>query len=185
MQGRNLVLYGMMGTGKTTVGGLVATRLGRRLADTDTEIERWAGRPIPELWARHGEAGFRQLERQVVVELSRFHDLVVAVGGGTILDDDNVADLLLSGVLIELHADPDVLIERLRAEADGRPLLAGEDLDTRVRDTYAARAARYSAVADVRIDAAQALDDVVSDTLDWAREAGDVLTPSEHEQVMP
>ncbi len=185
MNSRNLALFGMMGAGKSTVGREVARRLGRRFADTDAEIERWSGRTIPELFEQHGEAGFRQLERQVIVELSNFHDLVLALGGGTVLRDDNVADLLLSGVLVELRATPEVLIDRLSGAADGRPLLAGGDLATRVRDTYAQRAARYAAVADTSIDADRPVEAVVTAILDWAREAGDVLTPSEHEQVMP
>ena len=185
MQGRNLALFGMMGAGKTTVGAEVARRLGRRFADTDAEIERWSGRTIPELFAAHGEAGFRQLERRVIIELSRFHDLVLGLGGGTVLDDDNVADLLLSGVLVELRASPEVLLRRLRDQADGRPLLAGDDLEARLQSTYAQRRDRYAAVADVTIDADAEVEAVVTAVLDWSREAGDVLTPSEHEQVMP
>lgn len=185
VQGRNLALFGMMGAGKTTVGREVARRLGRPFADTDAEIERWSGRSIPELFAAHGEDGFRQLERRVIIELSRHHDLVLGLGGGTVLDDDNVADLLLSGVLVELRATPDVLIDRLEGEADGRPLLAGDDLARRVRDTYAQRRDRYAEVADVQVDADREVEAVVTAVLDWAREAGDVLTPSEHEQVMP
>jgi len=182
---RNLALYGMMGVGKSTVGRVLAERLGRRFADTDTELVRWTGRSIPELFLEHGEAGFRDLERQVVEELARYHDLVLALGGGTVLRDDNVASLLLTGVLVELRATPEVLVERLATEADGRPLLAGEDLETRIRATLAEREERYAAVADTSVDAARPPDLVVEDILTFARDAGDVLTPSEHEQVMP
>jgi shikimate kinase len=182
---RNLALYGMMGAGKTTIGHAIAERLGRRFADTDTELERWTGRTIPELFVSEGEPGFRDLERQVVEELSTYHDLVIALGGGTVLRDDNVTNLLLTGVLVELRASPEVLVERLRSESDGRPLLAGEDLDARVRATLAQRADRYAGVADVTVDADRDPDRVVEEILTWAREVGDVLTPSEHEQVMP
>lgn len=185
MLSRNLAVFGMMGAGKTTVGRTLAERLGRRFADTDDEIVRWAGQPIPAIFAERGEAGFRAMEREVVVELSRFHDLVIALGGGTVLDDGNVTDLLLTGVLVELRASPDVLVARLRDEADGRPLLAGDDLDATVRRTLAERAERYAAAADLSVDADRDVDAVVADVLEWAREAGDVLTPSEHEQVMP
>jgi shikimate kinase len=182
---RNLALYGMMGVGKSTVGRAVADRLGRRFADTDAELVRWTGRSIPELFLDHGEAGFRDLERQVVEELAGYHDLVLALGGGTVLRDDNVASLLLTGVLVELRAAPEVLLERLTAEAEGRPLLAGEDLETRIRQTLAEREDRYAAVADVSVDAGRDVELVVEDVVTFAREAGDVLTPSEHEQVMP
>ncbi|MEX1178478.1 MAG: shikimate kinase [Nitriliruptor sp.] len=184
MLSRNLALYGMMGAGKTTVGRAVADRLGRRFADTDAELERWTGTTIPELFLAHGEAGFRDLERQVVEELSGYHDLVLALGGGTVLRDDNVANLMLTGTLVELRTTPEVLLARLQDEADGRPLLAGEDLEARLRATYAEREDRYAAVADVTIDAGRDVDAVVADVVAFALEAGDVLTPSEHEQVM-
>jgi shikimate kinase len=181
---RNLVLYGMMGVGKSTVGSAVADRLGRRFADTDDELVRWTGRSIPELFAAHGEPGFRDLERQVVEELARFSDLVLSLGGGTVLRDDNVASLLLTGVLVELRTTPEVLLDRLTDEADGRPLLAGDELEARLRATLAEREDRYASVADVTIDAGQDPAAVVEDVLRFALEAGDVLTPSEHEQVM-
>ncbi|MTV25555.1 shikimate kinase [Nitriliruptoraceae bacterium ZYF776] len=184
MMSRNLALYGMMGVGKSTVGRALARRLGRRFADTDEELRRWSGRSIPELFAEHGEDGFRDLERQVIEELATFHDLVLSLGGGAVLRDDNVANLLLTGVLVELHAPVEVLTERLRHTAADRPLLAGGDVATRLRETAEAREERYLAVGDVRIDASGAVDDVVEEVLHWALQAGDVLTPSEHEQVM-
>jgi shikimate kinase len=179
---RNVCFTGMMGVGKTTVARLVAARLGRRLADTDEEIRAWTGRSIPELFAAHGEVGFRDLERRVVEELATFHDLVVSLGGGAVLRDDNVASLLLTGVLLHLDAPPEVLLERLEGDAD-RPLLA-DDLEGQLRTTYAARRPRYLEVADITIDAARPADEVAADVLDWALAQGDVLTPSEHEQVM-
>jgi shikimate kinase len=181
---RNIVLYGMMGVGKSTVGRAVADRLGRRFVDTDDEIVRWTGRSIPELFAAHGEPGFRDLERQVVEELARLHDLVIALGGGTVLRDDNVASLLLTGVLVRLDAAPEVLLERLGGAHDDRPLLAGDDLERRLRATLAERELRYAEVADVTVDAARPIADVVADVVGFASDAGDVLTPSEHEQVM-
>lgn len=181
---RNIALLGMMGAGKTTVAHLLGKRLGRGVADTDEEIRRWTGQSIPELFAEYGEAGFRDIERQIIEELSKLSDLVISLGGGAVLRDDNVASLLLTGVLVELRADPDTLIARLRdGQGAGRPLLAG-DLDQQVRATHAARADRYAGVADVTVDATQTPEAVVRDILEWALKAGDVLTPSEHEQVM-
>jgi shikimate kinase len=182
---RSIALTGMMGAGKTTVAHRLAAALGRRMVDTDDEVRRWTGRSIPELFAERGEAGFRQLERQVVTELATVPDLVLALGGGVVLDDDNVADLLLTGVIVHLDAPVDVRVARLRdvAQAADRPLLAG-DVDASVRATHAARHRRYLDVADLTVDAAQPVDDVVTAICVWAMDQGDVLTPSEHEQVM-
>ena len=180
---RNIALLGMMGAGKTTVATLVADSLGRTPVDTDAEIERWVGDPIPVIFATRGEAVFRDLERQVVEELAKLDDLVLSLGGGTVLRDDNVASLTLTGVLVELRARPEVLVERLRKEGDGRPLLAG-DLDLQLRKTYEERADRYAEVADLTVDAEQPPAEVARAIVDWTLTAGDVLTPSEHEQVM-
>jgi shikimate kinase len=108
---------------------------------------------------------------------------VISLGGGTVLRDDNVASLLLTGVLLHLDAPPPVLVERLHVGADDRPLLAG-DAAQRIRETHAERAPRYASVADATFDASQPPDDVAQAILEWAMAQGDVLTPSEHEQVM-
>lgn len=179
---RNLCLIGMMGAGKSTVATVLGERLGRRVADTDDEIRTWTGKTIPALFEDHGEEGFRELEHRVVDELSTFHDLVIALGGGAVLRDDNVAGLLLTGVLVYLDVPPQVLVERLRDDTD-RPLLAG-DLHERVHTTHAQRHARYLEVADVTIDGARPPEAIVDDIAAWALDQGDVLTPSEHEQVM-
>ena len=180
----NIALYGMMGVGKSTVGRLLAGRLGRGLADTDEEIVRWQSRQIPEIFANEGEAAFRAYEATVVRELATYHDLVIALGGGAVLDDANVADLSLTSVLVHLHCDVDVLVDRLRAEAEHRPLISGDDVERRVRDTWAARAEKYKAVADVTVDASAPPDAVVEQIVEWLLEHQDVLTPSEYEAVM-
>jgi shikimate kinase len=187
---RNLCLVGMMGVGKSTVAALLGERLGRRVADTDDEIRGWTGRSIPELFMEHGEAGFRELERRVVEELATFHDLVISLGGGAVLRDDNVASLTLTGVAIHLDAPVEVLVERLTGgEADDRPLLGGpggseDELVERLRSTAEERDDRYREVADVTIDASGAPDAVAEAIIEWALAQTDVLTPSEHEQVM-
>jgi len=185
---RSICLSGMMGAGKTTVAEVLGRRLGRSVVDTDHEIERWTGRSVPELFAEHGELAFRDLERKVVVEIARMPDLVVALGGGTVLRDDTVADLLLSGVIVHLDVSVDELARRLAPVREGRPLLApGPDaapLHEVVEELLAARRSRYAEVADLMVDASGAPEEVAERIIAWALEAGDVLTPSEHEQVM-
>jgi shikimate kinase len=181
---RNIVLYGMMGVGKTTVARLVADRLGRMAVDTDAEVERFVGQPIPAIFAQAGEAYFRAVEHQVIRRLATADDLVLSLGGGAVLSDDNVADLMLSSVLVLLDADADVLADRLRTDDGQRPLLAG-DLRARIAEVLDERGPRYRQVADLTVDAA-AQPDVVADAVVTAvQHLGDVLTPSEHEQVMP
>ena len=190
MMSRNLCLVGMMGAGKSTVAEVLGDRLGRRVADTDDEIRGWTGRSIPELFMQHGEEGFRDLERHVVEELATFHDLVVSLGGGAVLRDDNVSSLLLTGVIVHLDVPVEVLVERLRdGGADDRPLLGGPggteaELLDRLRSTAEARDPRYREVADVTIEASGPADQVAEDVIAWALAQQDVLTPSEHEQVM-
>ncbi|MDX1511090.1 MAG: shikimate kinase [Nitriliruptorales bacterium] len=179
----NVALAGMMGVGKTTIGRALAGRLGRRLVDTDEEIVTWTGQDIPAIFAERGETGFRVLEREVVRRLSELDDLVIALGGGVVLSDDNVADLTLTGVIVGLTAPLDVLVERLEGFAD-RPLLDG-DLPGRLEQLLGERADVYAAASDVTIDAARSPDDVVEDILVWLRERPTVLTPSEFEAILP
>ena len=182
---RSIALAGMMGAGKTTVARRLGDELGRLVVDTDREIERAVGAPIPVIFTERGEPYFRAAERQVVRELARPDDLVLALGGGVVLDDDNVAELLTTGVIVYLEAPAEVLIARLEAqeEAAGRPLLAG-DTAVKVRGTLEERAPRYAEVADLVVDASPDADAVTRSILDALLDRDDVLTPSEHEQVM-
>lgn len=185
---RSICLSGMMGSGKTTVAEVLARRLGRSVVDTDREIERWTGRSVADIFAEGGESAFREFERRVVVEVARVPDLVVALGGGTVLGDDTVADLMLSGVIVHLDVPVALLAERLGPQREQRPLLRpGPDaapLDDVLEDVLAPRRARYAEVADVIIDGDGTPEDIAEAVLAWAMTAGDVLTPSEYEQVM-
>ncbi len=185
---RSLCLSGMMGAGKTTVAEVLGRRLGRAVVDTDREIERWTGRTVAQIFAEGGEEAFRALERQVVVEVARVPDLIIALGGGTVLRDDTVADLLLSGVIVHLDVPVGVLADRLAPQRDQRPLLQpGPDappLHGVVGAVLAARRTRYADVADLVVDGARPPEDIAEDIIAWTMEAGDVLTPSEYEQVM-
>ena len=144
MEGRqNVIVTGFMGTGKTTVGRIVAARLGYEFVDTDQIIEADHG-PIPDLFAEQGEERFRELEREVVVELADRRGLVIATGGGLMLDDRNVGALAATGTVVCLTADVDTIIGRTTtSHGRVRPLLAGDDPRGRVDELLAARAPAY------------------------------------------
>jgi len=143
-----VVLAGFMGTGKSTVARELAALLGRPAVDLDQAIAREAGCSIPELFAREGEAGFRARERQAVRGIAGQQGLVVATGGGTLLDPDNRSALLAGAHGVLLVARPEVLAARLAPDCDARPLLAGAGdaagLARRVASLLVARADRYA-----------------------------------------
>ena len=139
----NIILTGFMGTGKTTVGRLLAERLGRAFVDTDDLIVARAGRPIADIFNDDGETRFREWEAQVAAELAGRRGLVIATGGRLMLDPDNAAALGATGPVFCLTADPADILARVAGEDGQRPLLAGDDPETRVRALLRRRAAAY------------------------------------------
>jgi shikimate kinase len=150
MDTRNIVLVGFMGTGKSATGRVIAERLQRTFVDMDTVIEERANCSIPDIFARHGEAHFRALERALVQELSERDSLVIAPGGGIVLNPDNLRDFERNGYVVCLQASPDVIIERV-GRAKNRPLLEQPDKARAVRDLLAKRKHLYDAIP-VQID---------------------------------
>lgn len=146
MNDRNLILAGFMGSGKSAVGRLCAERLGMDFLDTDQEIARRAGMPIPEVFERCGEAYFRAQERALVAELSARRGCVVATGGGMVVDDENRAALLASGMVVCLTAAPEVIVQRVGGDsaAQQRPMLRGGDVAGRVAQLLRERAPKYA-----------------------------------------
>lgn len=147
----NIVLTGFMGTGKSTVGRLLAERLGWRWVDTDALIEERHG-PIPRIFAEHGEERFRELEREVAAELAGGHSTIIATGGRLLLDPDNEAALGATGVIVCLSASTEELVTRLADGAGGRPLLQGGDPAARIGALLAERAAAYGRFPQVVTD---------------------------------
>jgi shikimate kinase len=138
-------LVGMMGAGKSTVGRALARRLGRRFVDADAEIERAAGRRIPDIFAQEGESGFRARERAAVEALAA-SGAVVALGGGAVAQPALRERLLASGVVVYLRAAPETLLARI-GDTDERPLLAGlgaAERGARLRELLAQREAAYA-----------------------------------------
>jgi shikimate kinase len=144
----HIVLVGMMGVGKTTVGRLLADRLGRRLIDSDGMIEERTGRTVREIWTTDGEPAFRALETEALVEaLAAPEPAVIAAAGGVVLSEPNRRALAESGAhVVWLLADVDLLLGRVR-NGMHRPLL-DEDPEGVLRTMFATRAQLYREVAD-------------------------------------
>lgn len=147
---RHIILVGFMGTGKTTVGELLARRLGRRMIDTDHDLEERRGKSIADIFRTEGEARFRELEHRILADWVHSPvPLVVTTGGGIVLRPDNVTLMKERGWVVALQAERDALIRRLRQDTS-RPLLAG-DLEKRIDHLLAERRHAYD-FADVTVD---------------------------------
>lgn len=153
-QKQNIVLTGMPGSGKSTVGRVLARQLDRELVDTDTEIIRVAKKPIPEIFAQRGERGFRDLESQVIQEVSRRTGLVIATGGGAILREENVRRLRQNGRIYFLDRPAEDILP-----TDDRPL--ARDMEA-VRQRYAERYPRYTSTADAAVPVRGSAEDVAA-----------------------
>jgi shikimate kinase len=147
----NLFLVGMMGAGKTTVGRLLARRLKRAFYDSDLEVEARCGVAIAVIFDIEGEAGFRTREAQVIGELSALEGIVLATGGGAVLDPRNRRRLASRGTVAYLHASPQALYARIGHDRR-RPLLAAPDPRKRLEALYAERDPLYREIADVVIE---------------------------------
>ena len=145
MTKRNIVLMGFMGTGKTSVGKQLAATLDLKFVDMDHIIEERAGKPITRIFAEEGEPHFRRLERTLSEELSARDGLVIACGGGVVLNPDNIRDYCRSGLVVCLTATPELIFERT-AKATHRPLLEQQDRFQRIVDLLEKRRALYAAV---------------------------------------
>jgi shikimate kinase len=119
------VLVGLSGSGKTTIGRLLAERLDRPFVDTDDLIVRRTGMPIPQLFAERGEPAFRAVEREAVAEALGGPAAVIATGGGAPVDDGTRRRLWDGNLVVWLDAPVEALVKRVGAAGDGRPLLAG------------------------------------------------------------
>ncbi len=142
----NIALAGFMGSGKTTVGRLLAERVQCPFLDMDAVIEEQEGRTISDIFAVEGEPYFRSVERRLVRELSTSRGLVIATGGGVVAEPANVRDFERTGLLVCLDASPEQIMERIAHETH-RPLLAAPDREQRIRDLLEKRRAAYASVS--------------------------------------
>jgi len=163
---RHVVLVGLMGSGKTTVGRLLAQRLGRPFVDSDEVIEAREGRTVREIWLTDGEPAFRELETAALrAALAGEVPSVIAAAGGVVLADRNRLAITESGVdVVWLHADPEVLAGRA-TRGDHRPLLDGDPAAT-LRAMATDREELYREVATAAIDVADRSPAEVADAIE-------------------
>ena len=126
LAGRSIILTGFMGTGKSTIGRLVAAQLQREFVDMDTLIEQREGCQISEIFAVYGEGYFRQLEANLCRELAAQSGLVIATGGGALVAAENLAAMEATGLVICLDCEPEILWQRI-GHSENRPMLAERD----------------------------------------------------------
>ena len=147
----NLFLVGMMGAGKTTIGRLLARRLRRPFFDSDHEIEQRCGVSVPVIFEIEGEPGFRSREAQMIAELAARDGIVLATGGGAVLDAESRHRLAARGTVVYLHAPPADLYERVRQDKN-RPLLATADPLAKLEGLYAERDPLYREIANLIVE---------------------------------
>jgi shikimate kinase len=158
--GSSVVLVGMMGSGKSSVGKRLAARLGMAFVDADAEIEAAAGMPIDEIFSQRGEAEFRDGERRVIARvLDTRSPLVLATGGGAWMNTETRQRISTAGISIWLKADMDVLMRRVRKRAN-RPLLRTADPDATMRRLLDLREPLYG-LADITLTSRDEPHDVV------------------------
>lgn len=148
----NLILIGFMGTGKTSIGKLLASKLGRGFVDLDQKIENDFGMSVPKIFELKGEKFFRQLEKKAVQEVSQRKNLVIATGGGTVKDSENIQLLKKSGAIVCLTCEPEEIFRRTERCGE-RPIIdsgGSERLET-IKKLLAERE-KFYAQADYKID---------------------------------
>lgn len=149
---KNIALIGFMGTGKSAVGLELSRRLGTDLIEVDELIAERAGKTIPEIFSKEGEAAFRKLETEVVAEVSRREGAVISCGGGVVLEPRNVDELKKSSVIVLLTAPVEEILRRAYLDGESRPLLNTPDREARARELLGFRYPLYIRAADYIVD---------------------------------
>lgn len=140
---KNIVLIGFMGTGKSTVGKILARRSGRTWVDIDLRVEEAKKMKVADIFEKEGEASFRSLEKDMIRQVARTANQVITTGGGAVLDADNLRALQNNGFLIALAATPETIYQRVK-DSRHRPLLKGGDLMSELRRLMALRQPFYA-----------------------------------------
>ncbi len=158
----NIALFGFMGVGKTTVGKALAEMTAMNFVDLDEIIIKRTGKSIKEIFEEDGERFFRVIEREITYEISELNGQIIACGGGTVLDNENLTNLRRSSRMVLLDAEPDVILERVEKEDGKRPLLLGSFKLERIQGLLKTREAGYILAADIVVSTTKKTPDQIA-----------------------
>jgi shikimate kinase len=164
----NIVLIGYRCSGKTAVGKFIAAELGKNLVDTDTLIEKEAGCSIETMISSKGWNYFRKIEKRLIAEVSEKKNLVIATGGGAVIDEENVKNLKRNSWIVWLDGKPEVLKERMERDRESgktRPSLSGTDSLEEIVQVLSERKNLYQRACDYVVDTNRRLPEEVADTI--------------------
>lgn len=160
-----------MGVGKTVVGKILSEKTGLTYVDLDEEIVKRAGKSIPMIFAEEGEASFRALENEVTLGIAENEGQIIACGGGTVLKPGNRDTLQASSSMVMLTADPEIILQRVEAEGETRPLLMVDDKVGKIRSLLLERNPKYVEAADLIVDTSDLTPEEVAEeilkNLEW------------------
>ena len=166
----SIALIGFMGTGKTVVGKVLAERLGKEFLELDALIEQKAGKTIPEIFQQEGEVAFRELEIEATEEVSQRKNVVIACGGGIVLNKINIDRLKKESLIVYLTALPRVILKRTASDENERPLLKADNRALAVNELLRFRKPFYERAADITIDTSKLdIDSVVGQIIAKAK----------------
>jgi shikimate kinase len=167
----NVAIFGFMGVGKSSVGRLVAEAKSMEFVDLDDTIVADAGMDIPSIFKERGEKGFRKLEREATRRIAVRDGLVIACGGGAVLDEDNLEALRRNSKMILLTADPETILERVEADGNTRPLLSDDEKVEPIARLLGERMPRYREAADKTVDTSgKTQAEVAREIIEYVRE---------------
>ncbi len=148
----NVALIGFMGVGKSAIGKVLAEKLNKEFIELDDLIEQKAGKSIPQIFQQDGEIAFRELEIEVTKEVSRNKNLVIACGGGMVLNKINIDRLKKEATIVYLTAPPGIILKRVLSEGETRPLLKAPNKALSIKELIRFRKPFYERAADVKIN---------------------------------
>jgi len=167
----SIALIGFMGTGKTVVGKALAEKLGKEFIELDALIEQKAGKTIPEIFQQDSEIAFRELEIEAAREVSQRKNVIIACGGGVVLNKINIDRLKQESLIVYLTASPEVILKRTSSDRNERPLLEATDKASEVRRLLQYRKPFYERAAEITIDTSKLdIDSVVTRIIEKVKE---------------